>query len=77
MHAKPQPAAAAEPAAPARPAATAPAGATAPAAAEVGPLELGHPKGTLAIVTLYGFLLALGCLALYWLVFVPCGTPHP
>jgi hypothetical protein len=42
-----------------------------------GPLELGHPKGTLAIVVLYALLFALGWLALYWLVFVPRGTPHP
>jgi hypothetical protein len=45
--------------------------------AEGGPLELGHPKGTLAIVALYALLFALGWLALYWWVFMPRGTPHP
>ncbi len=42
-----------------------------------GPLDLGHPKGTLAIVAVYALLFALGWLALYWWVFVPRGTPHP
>ncbi len=46
-------------------------------AAAGGPLDLGHPKGTLAIVILYALLFTLGWLALYWLVFVPRGTPHP
>ena len=45
--------------------------------AEDGPLDLGHPKGTLAIVAVYALLFALGWLALYWWVFVPRGTPHP
>jgi|GEM_PF-611696 len=45
--------------------------------AESRPLDLGHPKGTLAIVALYALLFALGWLALYWWVFVPRGTPHP
>jgi hypothetical protein len=39
--------------------------------------QLGHPKGTLAIVAVYGLLFALGWLAIYLLVFVPRGTPHP
>jgi hypothetical protein len=30
--------------------------------AEGGPLELGHPKGTLVIVALYALLFALGCI---------------
>jgi hypothetical protein len=33
----------------------------------------GHPKGTLAIVGVYGLLFALGWLVLYFLVFVPRG----
>ena len=48
-----------------------------PLDAENGPLDLGHPKGTLAIVAVYALLFALGWLALYWWVFVPRGTPHP
>jgi hypothetical protein len=61
-----------------RPPGTAAAGpALEPAAPESGPLDLGHPKGTLAIVALYALLFALGWLALYWWVFVPRGTPHP
>ncbi len=34
----------------------------------------GHPKGTLAIVGVYGLLFALGWLVLYFLVFVPRGA---
>ncbi len=34
----------------------------------------GHPKGTLAIVGLYGLLFALGWLILYFLVFLPRGA---
>jgi hypothetical protein len=44
---------------------------------EEGPLDLGHPKGTLAVVGLYALLFALGWLALYWFVFLPRGTPQP
>ena len=46
--------------------------------AEPGPLpDVGHPKGTLAVVGLYALLFALGWLALYWFVFLPRGTPQP
>jgi hypothetical protein len=34
----------------------------------------GHPKGTLAIVGVYGLLFALGWLIIYFFVFVPRGT---
>jgi hypothetical protein len=34
----------------------------------------GHPKGTLAIVAVYGLLFALGWLILYFGVFVPRGA---
>lgn len=34
----------------------------------------GHPKGTLLIVGIYGLLVALGWLILYFLVFVPRGA---
>ncbi|MGD2216221.1 MAG: hypothetical protein PVJ64_05670 [Gemmatimonadales bacterium] len=34
----------------------------------------GHPKGTLAIVVVYGLLFALGWLIIYFFVFVPRGT---
>lgn len=40
-------------------------------------LDLGHPRGTLFIVMLYGLLFALGWLFLYFVEFVPRGTPHP
>jgi hypothetical protein len=33
-----------------------------------------HPKGTLAIVAIYGLLFVLGWLILYFFVFVPRGT---
>lgn len=42
---------------------------------EVRPEELGHPRGTLAIVTLYGLLFALGWLALYVFRFLEQGAP--
>ena len=44
-----------------------------PAAAE----ELGHPRGTLAIVILFGLLFGLGWAAMYFLRFLPAGAPHP
>ncbi len=34
----------------------------------------GHPKGTLAVVGVYGLLFALGWLVLYFFVFVPRGA---
>ncbi len=39
--------------------------------------NLGHPRGTLAIVILFGLLFALGWLAMYLLVFLERGAPHP
>lgn len=44
-----------------------------PAAAE----DFGHPRGTLAIVILFGLLFGLGWLAMYFLRFLPAGAPHP
>jgi hypothetical protein len=42
------------------------------------PIEIGsHPKGTLAIVGIYGALFVLGWLVLYFFVFVPRGTLTP
>lgn len=34
----------------------------------------GHPKGTLAVVGVYGLLFALGWLIIYFFVFVPRGA---
>lgn len=45
--------------------------------APLPPEALGHPRGTLAIVLIYGSLFALGWLALYFFEFVPRGAPHP
>ena len=42
---------------------------------EIRPEDLGHPRGTLAIVTLYGLLFALGWLALYVFRFLEQGAP--
>lgn len=42
---------------------------------DVRPEELGHPRGTLAIVTVYGLLFALGWLALYLFRFLGHGAP--
>jgi hypothetical protein len=39
--------------------------------------NLGHPRGTLAIVILYGLLFALGWLGLYVFEFLPRGAPQP
>ncbi len=39
--------------------------------------KIGHPKGTLAIVLIYAAMFALGWAFLYFVEFVPRGTPHP
>ncbi|MEM7483142.1 MAG: hypothetical protein AAF481_18405 [Acidobacteriota bacterium] len=38
---------------------------------------VGHPKGTLVIVGIYGLLFALGWAALYLWQFLPRGAPGP
>jgi hypothetical protein len=40
------------------------------------PEELGHPRGTLAIVFIFGVLFLLGWLAMYVDVFLKRGAPH-
>jgi len=40
------------------------------------PVELEHPRGTLAIVIIFGVLFALGWFAMYFLRFVAAGVPH-
>lgn len=37
--------------------------------------ETGHPRGTLAIVAIYGLLLVLGWFAMYFLRFLGRGAP--
>jgi len=44
---------------------------------EIRPEDLGHPRGTLAIVILYGLLFALGWSSLYVFHFLPRGAPQP
>ena len=39
--------------------------------------EIGHPKGTLAIVALYALLFIAGWIFLFATQFVPRGTPQP
>lgn len=39
--------------------------------------EIGHPKGTLAIVALYAALFIAGWILLFATQFVPRGTPQP
>lgn len=39
--------------------------------------ELGHPRGTLAIVIIYGLLFAVIWLALYIFQFLARGAPRP
>ena len=43
----------------------------------VDPQALGHPRGTLAVVLLFGLLFGLGWLAMYLFTFLPRGAPHP
>lgn len=40
------------------------------------PPGIEHPRGTLAIVALFGVLFALGWLAMYFLRFMSAGIPH-
>jgi hypothetical protein len=44
---------------------------------EPAPEPSGHPRGTLAIVVLYGVLFVAGWLALYYLVYLPRGAVTP
>ena len=44
---------------------------------EIDVEAIGHPRGTLAIVVIYGLLFAIGWLALYYSEFLSRGTPHP
>lgn len=48
-------------------------------AGEVKPAvdEIGHPKGTLAIVAVYGLLFVVGWIALFFFYFMPRGAPQP
>ena len=38
--------------------------------------EIGHPRGTLAIVIIFGALFMLGWLAMYLFLFLQRGAPH-
>jgi Cytochrome c oxidase subunit IIa family len=39
--------------------------------------EFGHPRGTLAIVIVFGTLFLLGWLGMYFYMFLQRGAPHP
>ncbi len=39
--------------------------------------EIGHPKGTLAIVAIYGLLFVAGWIALFFFYFMDRGAPQP
>jgi hypothetical protein len=41
------------------------------------PEDIGHPRGTLAIVIVFGALFLLGWLAMYVFMFLERGAPHP
>ncbi len=43
---------------------------------ELDPADLGHPRGTLAIVIIFGIMFALGWLAMYLFRFLGRGAPH-
>jgi len=38
--------------------------------------DLGHPRGTLVIVIIFGLLFGLGWLGMYLLLFLQRGAPH-
>jgi hypothetical protein len=38
--------------------------------------DLGHPRGTLAVVLIFGTLFLLGWLAMYVFMFLERGAPH-
>jgi hypothetical protein len=40
------------------------------------PHDYGHPRGTLAIVAIFGLLFAFGWLAVYFFLFISRGAPH-
>ena len=44
---------------------------------QAGPDALGHPRGTLAIVTVYGLLFVVGWLLMYVFRFLAAGAPRP
>ena len=39
--------------------------------------DFGHPRGTLAIVIIFGSLFLLGWLGMYFCMFLQRGAPHP
>lgn len=39
--------------------------------------DIGHPRGTLAIVLIYGALFTIGWALLYLVEFLPRGAPQP
>lgn len=43
----------------------------------VRPEDIGPPRGTLAIIVIYGLLFGLGWLAMFFFEFMPRGAPHP
>jgi hypothetical protein len=43
---------------------------------EVQPEELGHPRGTLAIVIIFGLMFGLAWFAMYVFQFLGRGAPH-
>lgn len=44
---------------------------------EVSAEDIGHPRGTLAILIVYGLLFGLGWMAMFFFEFMPRGAPHP
>lgn len=44
--------------------------------AENSSADLGHPRGTLAIVIIFGLLFGLAWLAMYLFLFLERGAPH-
>ena len=47
-----------------------------PRDADVSLEDIGHPRGTLVIVSVFGVLFALGWLAMYVYGFLARGAPH-
>lgn len=48
-----------------------------PGSTDVSPEDFGHPRGTLAIVAIFGALFLLGWVAMYLYLFLARGAMHP
>ena len=47
------------------------------AKSEVQLEDIGHPRGTLAIIVIYALVFGLAWMSLFFFEFMPRGAPHP